>query len=143
MWNGTSRVAGSKIRSAWRAGAHGAGGSSFGDGLEVDPDSQRGPNPSVFARPRAVSSRPGGVVGAHASWRTPALKGQACSRKSGDLFDRSAMSSLQVDSAVVSAFCPTRTFVLFSSFVGVEQFVWCARCGWRGFMRVYAWCCHA
>ena len=34
------------------------------------------------------------------------MKWQACRRKSGDLFARSAMSSLQVDSAVVSAFVP-------------------------------------
>ena len=43
---------------------------------------------------------------------------QACSRKSGDLFDRSAMSSLQVDPAVVSAFAPhARLFSLHPSLV--------------------------
>ena len=51
-------------------------------------------------------SRRGGGVGAHASLGTRALKGQARSRKSADLFDRSGMSSRQVDSAVVSAFVP-------------------------------------
>ena len=59
------------------------------------------------------SSRRGGVVGAHASWGTRALKGQACSRKSGDLLDRSAMSSLQVGSAFVSAFVPKHVCSLF------------------------------
>ena len=102
--------------------------------MEVDPDPQCGPNPSVFGRERVQfgrqigeSSRRGGVVGAHASWGTRALKGQACSRKCGDLFDRSAMSSLQVDSAVVSALVPhARLFSFHPSLVSNNS------CGARG-----------
>ena len=91
----TSRVAGSKIRSAWRAGAHGAGGFSGGD---------------CFGRAGAVRRQIGES--------SRALKGQTCSRKSGDLSDRSAMSPLQVDSAFVSAFVPhARLFSLHPSLV--------------------------
>ena len=97
-------------RSAWRAGAHGAGGYSGGDCLGIHPDPQCGSNLSVFGRAGAVRRQVGES--------SRALKGQACSRKSGDLFDRSAMSSLQVDSAFVSAFVPhARLFSLHPSLV--------------------------
>ena len=113
----TSRVAGSKIRNAWRAGAHGAGGFS-GDCVG---------RAAAVRRQIGVSSR--------------ALKGQACSRKSGDLSDCSA-----IDSAFVSAFVPhARVFSLHPSLVsnnscgahgvggtnscgsvhGVGEFMWC------------------
>ena len=86
----TSRVAGSKIRSAWRTGAHGAGGFSGGDCVG---------RAAAVRRQMGVSSR--------------ALKGQACSRKSGDLSDCSA-----IDSAFVSAFVPrARLFSLHPSLV--------------------------
>ena len=65
------------------------------------------------------SSRRGIVAGTRDSWRAQALKGQAFCEKSGALLDRSVVSSHLVGLCVCLRLCPTCTFVLFSSFVGV------------------------